>query len=84
MNKQTILYIHHGKGLGGAPISLLTLIKALDLTCYRPIVLFLYDSEALKLFRDDVNNPLSILYSYFSNINNFSGFKVVSDEKIIW
>lgn len=53
MNRQTILYIHHGKGLGGAPISLLTLIKALDLTRYRPIVLFLYDSAALKLFRDE-------------------------------
>ena len=53
MNRQTILYIHHGKGLGGAPISLLTLIKALDLTRYRPVVLFLYDSEALKLFRDE-------------------------------
>lgn len=53
MNRQTILYIHHGKGLGGAPISLLTLIKALDPTRYRPVVLFLYDSEALKLFRDE-------------------------------
>ena len=53
MNRLKILYIHHGKGLGGAPISLLTLIKGLDVSRYRPIVLFLYDSEALQLFRDE-------------------------------
>lgn len=48
--RKTILYIHHGKGLGGAPISLLTLIKGLDLAKYRPLVLFLYDSAAIQLF----------------------------------
>jgi glycosyltransferase involved in cell wall biosynthesis len=50
---KTILYIHHGKGLGGAPISLLTLIKGLDRTLYRPLVLFLYDSQALELFKQE-------------------------------
>ena len=48
---KTILYIHHGKGLGGAPLSLLNLIKSLDRRFYTPIVLFLHDSEALTLFR---------------------------------
>lgn len=50
---RTILYIHHGKGLGGAPISLLTLIKGLDRERFRPLVLFLYDSAAIDLFRQE-------------------------------
>lgn len=47
----TILYIHHGKGIGGAPLSLLNLIKTLDRRFYHPIVLFLHASEAIEQFR---------------------------------
>jgi len=50
-NKKKILYIHHGKGLGGAPLSLLYLIKALDTTKYHPIVLLLHDSEIIDLYK---------------------------------
>lgn len=46
-----ILYIHHGKGLGGAPLSLLYLIQNLDKTKYDPIVLFLHDSEVIDLYK---------------------------------
>lgn len=46
-----ILYVHHGKGLGGAPWSLLYLIRALDRSRYFPTVLCLYESEAADLFR---------------------------------
>ncbi len=48
--RKKILYIHHGKGLGGAPLSLLYLIKSLDKTKYHPIVLFLHNSDALDLY----------------------------------
>ena len=36
-----ILYIHHGGGLGGAPLSLLYLLKQIDRNRYEPIVLTL-------------------------------------------
>jgi glycosyltransferase involved in cell wall biosynthesis len=51
MNRKKVLYIHHGKGLGGAPLSLLYLIEALDKQKYEPSVLFLYDSEIIALYR---------------------------------
>ncbi len=47
-----ILLIHHGKGLGGAPLSLLYLVESLDTTKYKPIVLFLHDSEIIELFKE--------------------------------
>ncbi len=52
MKKKKILFIHHGKGVGGAPISLLFLIKGLDRDCYDISVLFLHNSDAIKLFKD--------------------------------
>jgi glycosyltransferase involved in cell wall biosynthesis len=49
--KKRILYIHHGKGLGGAPLSLLYLIQKLDLALYEPVVLFLYHSEVVEIYQ---------------------------------
>ncbi len=46
-----VLYIHHGKGIGGAPLSLLYLIRGLDRTRYYPTVLCLYQTEVVDLFR---------------------------------
>jgi len=69
--KIKILYIHHGKGLGGAPLSLLYLIKGLDKNIYHPLVLFLHDSEAVDLYRAhniEIIGPL--------NINDFSHTKI--------
>ena len=46
-----ILYIHHGGGLGGAPISLLSLLRQLDRTMYEPVVLCLRDGPAAEMHR---------------------------------
>ncbi|MFZ1730200.1 MAG: glycosyltransferase family 4 protein [Bacteroidota bacterium] len=46
-----ILYVHHGKGIGGAPLSLLYLIRGLDRSRYQPAVLCIHESEAAELFR---------------------------------
>ncbi|HEV8311027.1 MAG TPA: hypothetical protein VGW35_25475, partial [Methylomirabilota bacterium] len=46
-----ILYIHHGTGIGGAPLSLLGLIRGLDRTAFEPVVLCLYASAAVGLFQ---------------------------------
>ena len=53
MNKRaTILYIHHGKGLGGAPISLVNLVREIAAAGFSPVVAFLHDSQAITLFKD--------------------------------
>ena len=46
-----ILYVHHGKGIGGAPLSLLYLIRGLDRSRYEPVVLCIHEGEAAELFR---------------------------------
>ncbi len=63
-NKKKILYIHHGKGLGGAPLSLLYLIEGLNKNIYDPVVLFLHNSEAMDLYKSrgiNVEGPVDIL-----------------------
>ncbi len=50
-HRKKILFIHHGKGLGGAPLSLLYLIQQLPSALYQPVVAFLHDSDALALFK---------------------------------
>ena len=51
--KKRILYIHHAKGIGGAPLSLLYLIRGLDLNRYEPIIVCLHDSDAANLYRKE-------------------------------
>lgn len=46
-----ILYIHHGGGLGGAPLSLFYLLKQLDRACYEPVVLTLRPGPVVDLYR---------------------------------
>ena len=48
-----ILYIHHGRGIGGAPLSLLYLIRQLDRSRFEPVVLCLYESAAADLYRNE-------------------------------
>lgn len=52
MIKTKILYVHHGWGIGGAPLSLLYTIQNLDRKRYEPKVVFLYDSDVIQLFRE--------------------------------
>ncbi|MBU4269908.1 hypothetical protein KKE07_03460, partial [Candidatus Dependentiae bacterium] len=66
-----ILYIHHGKGLGGAPLSLLYLIKNLDKTKYEPVVLFLHDSQAVNMFKEHGINVVGVV-----GLNDFSHTKI--------
>jgi len=35
-----VLFIHHGGGIGGAPVSMLQLATALDRKCYAPLAIF--------------------------------------------
>jgi len=53
MEKIRVLYIHHGLGIGGAPLSLLFLLQKLDRVKYEPVVLCLYESAAADLYRKE-------------------------------
>lgn len=64
MNKKKILYIHHGKGLGGAPLSLLLLINALDKEKYHPVVLFLHYSQVVELYKQNSIEIAGIVNRY--------------------
>lgn len=46
-----IVFVHHGKGLGGAPLSLLYLIQGIPKDCYDVSVVFLHDSEVINLYK---------------------------------
>lgn len=47
----TVLYVYHGHGLGGAPLSMLYLIQQLDRTRYHPVVVCLHNSNVVPYFR---------------------------------
>ena len=49
--RKRIVYVHHGKGIGGAPLSLLYLINMLDSNLYEAFVVCLHDSAAADLYR---------------------------------
>ena len=49
--RKTILYIHHSRGLGGALVSLVSLVQRLDQSKYRPVVACLYNSEVVPYLR---------------------------------
>ncbi|MBN1123235.1 MAG: glycosyltransferase family 4 protein [Anaerolineae bacterium] len=48
-----ILYIHHGGGIGGAPLSLLYLLRQLDRSRYEPIVVTLKHGPIVDLYRQE-------------------------------
>lgn len=49
--KRHILYIHHERALGGAPLSLLYLLEQLDRSVYEPTIICLREGEAAELYR---------------------------------
>lgn len=46
-----IVYIHHGGGIGGAPLSLLYLLQKLDRSRYQPVVVTLKPGPVVDLYR---------------------------------
>lgn len=46
-----ILYIHHAGGIGGAPLSLLYLLRQLDRTRYEPVVVTLKPGKVVDLYQ---------------------------------
>jgi glycosyltransferase involved in cell wall biosynthesis len=52
MEKTRILFVHHGSGIGGAPISLLNLIRNLNNSKFTIKVVFAQWSPVVKMFED--------------------------------
>lgn len=50
---RTVLYFHHGGAIGGAPLSLLYLLRQLDRTRYTPIVVTTRPGPVLDIYRDE-------------------------------
>jgi glycosyltransferase involved in cell wall biosynthesis len=48
---KSILYIHHGGGIGGAPLSLLYLLQQLDRSRFKPVVVTLRPGPMVDLYR---------------------------------
>lgn len=48
-----ILYIHHAGGIGGAPLSLLYLLRQLDRSRYEPIVVTLKPGPVVEMYRKE-------------------------------
>ena len=78
-----VLYVHHGRGLGGAPLSLLYLLKSLDRTRYEPVVACLHDGEGADLFR---RNGLEV--QIWSGVSDFAhatvGWYPLHDPRGMW
>lgn len=74
-NKIKILYIHHGSGIGGAPISLLNLIKKLDLEKFEVKVLFFVEGVICELYRES-NIEVEILNASMSYFGHHSKGKI--------
>ncbi|MCC7519868.1 MAG: glycosyltransferase family 4 protein [Verrucomicrobiae bacterium] len=53
MTPRPVLYVHHERALGGAPLSLLYLIRQLDRTKWAPRVLCLRKGPAADLYRKE-------------------------------
>jgi glycosyltransferase involved in cell wall biosynthesis len=62
-----VLYIHHGGGIGGAPLSLLYLLRQLDRTRYEPIIVTLKPGPVVDLYRAE-----GIETHVAANISDFS------------
>ena len=81
-----IIYIHHGKDIGGAAISLVTLAEKLK-DFYKVKVILLYPSSAVDLFKKK-NIPCEVIHYPFhllvhSRAGRFYVYKLVGLVKIL-
>lgn len=72
MTRSRILFVHHGGAEGGAPRSLLFLLKELDLSKYEPYVVVSYDYDALR----NMYEPIGAKVIYEPRIGAWHGSTV--------
>jgi len=62
-----ILLIHHGKGIGGAPRSMLEIAKKLKNDTYNVHILFLHKSDVVDLFKEFNVDVVKLPLKYFNH-----------------
>lgn len=72
MTKIKILFVHHGGAKGGAPRSILFLLKKLDLNKYEPYMVVSYDYEVLR----DMYESIGVKVIYEPRIGAWHGSTV--------
>lgn len=66
-----ILFIHHGRGIGGAPTSMSYLAKEMNKNNFNVEVLFLFNSDAIKLFDDIKYHVVGLPLFYFNHTSHW-------------
>jgi len=89
LKKKKILFLHHASGIGGAPLSLLSIVKRIDRQKYNPKVLFLVKSEVENLFNQNnintrVLNNIKIFIHMEPKWYNWYHFYYILKHFIIW
>src|SRR5688572_10788615 len=72
-NRKKIVYIHHAAGIGGAPLDLLFLLQKADNSLFQTKVLFLHDSDVVKIFKD-----------HNINVRILEGWRPFSHTEVYW
>ncbi len=62
-----ILFVHHGRGIGGAPRSMLKLVDRLSKEGNRIKIIFLYNSDVISLFEEYDYDVINIPTKYFNH-----------------
>lgn len=80
--KKKILFVHHAKTMGGAPTSMLNIIRHLDKNKFEPRVLFIYNNPSIIEICKDEKIDYKVLDSLFFRkvykINSYSEAKELS------
>ena len=76
-----ILFIHHGTGWGGAPISLLQIINTLDKSKYDVEVLLIRDSIVSKIFKEHGIKVKIANNSFYRHFYRYYTHSVANEKK---
>jgi glycosyltransferase involved in cell wall biosynthesis len=82
-----ILYVHHGKGIGGAPQSLLYTIQGLNKSKFSPKIVFINKGEHLKLFKGkNISYRIEICYKDLSHteVSSYSLMNPIFWLRLFW
>jgi len=79
-NKKKLLFIHHGRGIGGAPKSLSLITNNLDFSKYEVVLIFLTESPAKDLF--EKYTSVEVIHQKIFYFNHTSTWVKISDLHI--
>lgn len=77
--RKKILFIHHGRTMGGAPTSMLNIIRYLDKSKFNPKILFIFNNPSIIEFCEKENIDYKVLNNFF--FRKFYIINVYSEAK---